>query len=516
MTNSYDLVTKIAIEVLNFNKSEYVSETLVSKEVTTSTNLRSYKKFEYEESDIINGLDNINVDKLSIIVKDIIDISVRKYFDVTNVLFQKYEHLFENLESVKVYINKNLFIPSKIKKLIVCTPYLFTSKEKLNLEELCFDSYFGNKSQEIYNYHNDDHDINFESIKRFRLSETIKFLPYIEKMINLESLAIYGIDELMNEIDITHLDKLIYFEGYTGMCELPQNITTLHYQVVAIKKIPPQIKYLRLNFYDDINDFLEFSCDNVTDLTIIATVSLKNVYCYFPNTIKSVIKSDDGEFVDRTIRNCKNLQQLQIETVSNFDFNSINESNINILSLYGDCDNYRIQSSNIKNLYIICNNTDKIELNTKELSVLQITIRYIVLSKQKSNDIVISSTQENHLNEIYIDILHNDFNISELKTEKLIIRGCKINDNNSILPSYYEHLEIFYRLLSSWITYDVKTLTINTSESYDYAIFTNCDNIYAPYLKKIIIKHHDRNKNCFDFSKHITVSDDCEIEYQYV
>jgi len=476
---SRDLITLIATELLGLNN--------------------------FVESDVISRFDDIDGDKLSLLVENIEWIYVKEYHEFMDLLFLKYEHLFERLDDVRIYINKHIYIPSKIKSFTINAPYLFTAKEKLNLEKLHFIPYYDSDNTDDVDINDHvEQNINFESIKEFNVNRTCKYLSCIEKMINLEKLILYGINDTIN-ITISHLDKLTSFNGYTGQCDLPPNITYIYYYVNVVKKIPPGVKKLDLNFNSNIDEITEFSCDSVDDLSIITNVSPKYIYCYFPNALKLSITTQDEEFTSRTIKNCQNIEQLQINNIAFFDFDLIsNLSNLSSLNLRGNRDYYRICSDSVTRIHFR-GYTNKIELETSKLSILHL----ISCNEDVFGNMIVLSTQKEHLDEISIRGMFSNIDMTELKTQKLIIY--KID--NLILPSYYECLEIHTRLSASWLTYDVKTLIINMFENSHVIMKTDAENIYAPHLTKLIIKHHFRQTD-FYYTKYLTLSDHCEIEYQ--
>jgi len=448
------------------------------------------------ELNLINLFDNIDEEKLSTIVKYIPSIDIEDNFDFMNMLFQKFEDLFVKLNALFIRGNKNkcMYIPQTVKKLNIGTPFLFTSKETLNLEILNFMPRHSECDDE-----NTIHNINFESIKEFRLCELVRYLSCIEKMVNLELLDLFNLDDTIN---IAHLDKLNHFNGYTGFCELPSNMTILSYDVYTIKPIPLRIKRLDLHFNFDIDTFTEFSCDDVVHLSITSSISMKNVYCYFPNVIKLKIVSHDKDFTSRLINTCQNVQRLHIHNVETFDCDLISSLNdLNSLILWGENDHCWICSDSVVYIEIRCI-TNKIELKTKKLMDFRMTP-----SNQNTNGIIIQSSQKECLEKILIRCPYTYVNMSELKTQELIIRTMS---NDSILPSYYEILEICTNLLSSWLTYDVKTLIVDISDNKDDKIVIDRDNIYASYLTKLIIEQRS-DQDDFDYTKYLTVSDNCEI-----
>jgi len=475
--NSYYLTKLIATELLGLNN--------------------------FAESDVISRFDDIDVDKLSLLVENIEGISVDEYHEFMNLLFLKYEHLFERLVSIGIYIDKNMYVPSKIKSLCITAPYLFTTKEKLNLETLQLIPYNGNM-RETDLKDDIEQNINFETIKEFNLNGASKYLLDVEKMINLEKLDLYNIHNRI-DITITHLDKLTSFAGYTGQCDLPANIMYIYYHVHTVKKIPPGVKKLDLNFNSDIDEMTEFSCDSVDELSIRSNVSLEYIYCYFPNVLKLFITCTDEEFTNRTVKNCQNIQQLQINNIDFFDFDIISDlSNLSTLILHGYRDYCRICSDSVTNINFR-GYAKKIELETLKLLILHVT----TYDAEDMDNIIVLSSQKEHLDEISIRGEVLNINISELKTRSLIIYSI----SDLILPSYYECLEIHTRLSASWLTYDVKTLIVNIFEYGHVIMKTDTENIYAPHLTKLIIKHHfDRTD--FDHTKYLTLSDHCEIEYQ--
>jgi hypothetical protein len=469
-------------------------------------------------SDMITGLNYINISKLSSVIENIDEINL--YYnhneekaitvlkcEFMDILFQKYGYLFKNLENMTNGMGfQKMHIPSRVKKLTIqYSPDLVLCNEKLNVEEfICEMPMYGISKIDLNEI------FNFESIKVCSIIyPTAYWSLYIEKMINLETLDI-GETLDSNEIglNICHLDKLTRLTGYDGKYELPKSITTLYYSIYDVRPLPPKLEKLHLNFFYEIG-FAEFSNDNVIDVSIRTTVLIDGVHCYFPDVTHLIItngrKIDNNIFVNRMLSNYKKLEKLQID--GNNDL--INNMDIKDLIIKNHDGGYYCMKSDIIEKLCIMSNTNKIELKTEKLSVLEI------LQKSKSSDLIVSIQQDKILDQVSIFGDYGTTNLSELTIETLSL---DLNiDSILIPPSYCKHLRIFRVLSSSWLNYDIEILTINLTRFHNRLnkITIDCENIYVPHLKKIIIvQYHYYEK--FEWNEYFTVSNECEIEYEMV
>jgi hypothetical protein len=468
---------------------------------------------------MINNINDINVDKLLSEVQDIKELYFEKNIleietQLMNILFEKYENLFENLSEIINYTDQELYVPSKIKKLEIKIPYNITSSEKLNIERLyCYCHTSDLKDCDLNQI------FNFETIKSFQFNGSMNYWSsYFGKMLNLESLTCddrVNVDETDENI-INHLDKLSLIDGYCGMYDLPKNITRLYYAVNTVRKLPDQLEYLTLIFDKNLG-FTEFTNDNVTDLTIRTSILMDDVHLFFPNVENLVFDNsykDDNTFLYRLLKNKTKLKKLYITIDEEFDYDSISELPLDDLNVvfYIDIDKHVIKSNTIKSLSIIAN-TDRIELDTKELSSFEYQIVRSYNDTTVRN-VVISSTQDKILSKITIENFKGSLDISEFKTDLLIIQAyIGYPELNLTVPSYYEQLKIINMLSASWINNDVKTLIIDRIHARDGMII-DCDIVNALFLKKIIIIKNEFAE--FEWNKYIYVSNDCEIEFQYV
>jgi hypothetical protein len=453
-------------------------------------------------------LNRIDVNKLSSILQNVQCLIIggkNEVIHFSNILFQKYGYLFEKLEYIQILFDDKIYIPSKLKRLRTEYPYLIMSNEKICTEELICEGVIDN-----------DDDLStifdFESIKRLDVDISGTYWKsYIKKMINLETLSIYN-SNILTDLDISHLDKLNHVNKYSGVYPLPESIVSLNYNVNAnvFNKLPSQLKLLDLRFTKNIG-FIELSNNNVEELCIDTTILLNDVYCHFPNLTALYINSyklDNTNFINRILSDYKKIEILSIECHSNLDFDLINNIDINDLSIKNSkfTEKYHIKSDTIECLHLT-SNVHEIELSTKKL------LNLIIEMDNEQSNIVIYISQDDILDEITILGRHGRINLQECKTNTLDIRSYHYID--LVLPSYYKHLLVYDHLCLSWLNYDVETLTLDRTT---YNITKNemtidRDNIYAPYLKKIIIKSSP-NDNTFEWNKYLTVSDNCEIEYQ--
>jgi len=457
-----------------------------------------------------------NTDIIFDIVKDIEEIFVsNKYYVIgeiieqepsyiLNVLFMKYENLFEKLKKILDYYGVCYFIPSHIKILETCR-HIIESKDQLQLKALRFQSHGSDNHYEKVNIN-----FNFKTLKHLGVEKYYDI--DLSEMDSLETCQ-YSFERKNQELTLSekiiHLDCL---DGYTGYGKLPKSINQLYYivnNVVDIDNI--ELNDLTLWFRSPIPCY--FKNDTVKILKLQVFHTLNDIDLNFPNITELEICYNDivdnDDLFLKMIDNSINLEKISIINYSEknniFHPNILHNDNTKSLTFFTNVkkmDPNIICSSKMKSLSI--NSPSNIlSLNTPSLQNLDIYSRCNKTVLVKSDSI---------LNELTIALFDNiKIDLSELKTEKLYIHPIVISSTQTmntelILPSFYRYLKIANYLSQSWLNDEVEILELSLFKcDQDQMFLIDCDIINALYLKKLIVNNH------IEWQKYINVSNECEI-----
>jgi len=319
----------------------------------------------------------------------------------------------------------------------------------------------------------------------------------------LKTLDLIECDEPLQSSSVTK------YSGYTGIGELPQNITTLSYIVRNFAHLPVKLEHLTLSFFENNNGIIMCDCEtliincytNMNDIKLKIT-GVKNLtvrtsnYCDNANFINNLISQYDLLVLQLSNRYYRDTQHLNSGIT--YSCNIIIPPNL--IELFYEDTNFVsqriIKCNNLTKCNIICS-TSKIVLNTPALLDLRIDFYPSFL---KSYEEIYASVEvvyetNNILNKFTaMTAGYFEIDFSQIKTQHVhtIHRGM-LRENKITLPKCHKY-EIDASFDECWVHDGIDVLIVND--------VTGIVNI--PSLKKLIVK----NRSLID---KIIVPSECEV-----